>query len=160
MTFYNPVALIAVLMAVTVHIILGVPRRGGSWLFAMSRYLVEQTIRHTIGHGAVVPAFLLRLLKWIPDDIRSATDKFNLEAKATVYAVCPKCHSTWKPSPSPDHVRSYPKICKYSRYGSKCKQQLTRPRKIDGITFHVPIKQYISYDFEDWMAALLARPGF
>lgn len=146
-------------MIVAVHIILGVPRRGGTWLFAMTRYIIQETIHRAIAPVVQIPLFLLRMLKLLPKDVRSATEKFNLEAKATVYAVCPKCHSTWQ-AISVDPIPSYPELCKFTRYKSTCNEQLTRPKKIGKHTVAVPIRKFVSYDFKDFMAALLARPDY
>lgn len=144
-------------MIITVQVILRLPRRGSSWLFRMSIRILETSLG--IALSLPLPPFFIALLKAIPVDPRSPTNMFGLDAKTTVYAVCTKCHSTWKPS-IVNGIPSYPDICRFKRYGATCKEQLTRPRRIKDTTFHVPIKQFVSYDFKDWMAALLSRPGF
>lgn len=159
LTYAEPIVQLVIFMVVAVHVILGVPRRGGSWLFAMSAYLLQQTITRSLAPGAIIPRFLAGMLASIPIDIRSATALFNLEAKATVYAVCPKCHSIWAPDPK-KAIPSYPKECKFSRYKSTCKEQLTRPKVVEGQTFYVPIKHYVAFDFKDWMGGMLSRPKY
>jgi hypothetical protein len=37
---------------------------------------------------------------------------------------------------------------------------LTHPRILAGIEFESPIKTFVSFDFKDWLAGLLSRPGY
>jgi len=56
----------------------------------------------------------------------------------------------------------YPKYCTRTEYQSDapCGERLTRPRCIKNIDIEVPIKTFVSFDFKDWFAGLLSRPGY
>ncbi|KAJ7123025.1 hypothetical protein C8R44DRAFT_532518, partial [Mycena epipterygia] len=43
--------------------------------------------------------------------------------------------------------------------GFKCKELLIRPTQSHGKEQWVPIKPFVSFDFKDWLAGLMARPG-
>ncbi|PPQ79206.1 hypothetical protein CVT26_000557 [Gymnopilus dilepis] len=148
------------LMVVACHVILGLPRRGCSWLFSMCSYIVETTVKKVLG-GTVSGYFSDILAQW-PRDVRTARDQFKLEANATVYAVCPKCNSTHKPSyksDSPD-IPFYPEKCSTRLYGKRCGEIILRPKSRGNARIWVPIKPYVSFDFNDWLANMLSRENY
>jgi len=87
---------LVILMVVACHVILGLPRRGCVWLFSMAQYIIQATTQYLYHDD--LPAYWQDLLSTFPRDVRTATTLFHLEAKATVYAACPKCHCTYKPT--------------------------------------------------------------
>ena len=98
-------------------------------------------------------------------DPGTATKYFHLDGKSIIYAVCPngKCHHTYKPTLEGNSpISIYPKFCTYKEYsnGVQCGEHLTRPRYIKGIDIEVPIKTFVAFDFKDWFARLLSRPGY
>jgi hypothetical protein len=106
-----------------------------------------------------------KLLSDFPADPDTATKHFHLDGKSTIYAVCPngKCHQTYKPTFEGDSpIPIYPTHCTHKEYsnGARCGERLTRPRCIKGIDIEVPIKTFVSFDFKDWFAGLLSRPGY
>jgi hypothetical protein len=156
----KPIVQLATLMVVACHVILSVSRRGCHWIFSMCQYILQTTILAALG-TTVLPAYFQAILSGFPSDIRAATDKFHLESKFTVYAVCPKCHSTYKPEyPVKDGVPIYQERCNFRQYSSRCGELLVRPKIIENTRVNVPIKPYVVFDFKDWMAGLLARPGY
>ena len=92
----------------------------------MSSYIVETTVKKVLG-GAVSDYFANILAQW-PRDVRTARDQFRLEANATVYAVCPKCNSTHKPSYKSDSpgIPFYPEKCSTRLYGKRCGEIMLR----------------------------------
>ena len=143
-------------MVVACHVILGLPRRGCIWLFSMAQYIIQAIVQFLYPHD--LPAYWQDLLSTFPRDVRTATTQFNLETKTTVYAVCPKCHCTYEPTYK-DEIPTYRERCNYHRHGSSCGELLVRPKMIQNYRIFVPIKTYIAFNFRDWMAGLLSRPG-
>lgn len=145
------------LMIVACHVILGLPRRGCYWLFSMSQFIIQTTLLKAV--AGTLPPYFQAILNDFPRDIRTATDQFNLEGKATVYAACCKCHATHRPTYE-GSILTYPERCNARYYGSRCGELLVRPKRIHHSQVFVPIKSYIAFDFKDWLAAILSRPGY
>jgi hypothetical protein len=126
----------------------------------MCRFIVQTTIYKALGDNPLT-AYLQAVLSGIPLDIRNAIEVFELEGKSTIYAVCPKCHTTYAPDYVGQHsIPLYKERCTFRRYGSRCGELLVRPKTIQNIRVNVPIKPYVVFDFTDWMSGLLARPGY
>lgn len=145
-------------MIVACHVILGLSRRGCYWLFCMTHYLVQTVILKALGDNPL-SAYFQGILSDFPRDIRTATANFHLESKATIYAACPKCHNTYKPT-FEGAIPVYQERCNFRRYGSRCGELVVRPKTIHGHRINVPIISYVAFDFKDWVASLLARPGY
>lgn len=145
-------------MVVACHVILGVSRRGCSWIFSMIEYIMQTMVHQFFGNDPI-SAFFRGILSGVPHDIRTAAAQFDLEAKAIVYAACPKCHSTYKPT-TDGTIPLYQERCNFRRFGSRCRELIVRPKTINGIQVNVPIRTFVAFDFKDWVAGLLARPGY
>ena len=101
----------------------------------------------------------------IPIDPDSASKKFALDGKETIYAVCPnaKCHKTYPPSFHNDSpIPVYPKYCTHKEHPGwpECGTRLTRSHAFIDISVEVPIKRFVSFSFKDFVSGLLSRPGF
>ena len=156
----KPIVQLATLMVIACHIILGVSRRGCHWLFSMCCYIVQTTLFAALRDNPF-SAYFQAVLSGFPQDIRTATDKFNLDTKATVHAVCPKCHAMYKPTYEGETlIPIYQERCSFRRYSSRCGELLIHPRTVQNVRINVPIKTYITFDFKDWLSGLLARTGY
>ncbi|KAK0436316.1 uncharacterized protein EV420DRAFT_1652615 [Desarmillaria tabescens] len=124
-----------------------------------------------VGRRNILTASDRALLHDFPTDIRISVEKFRLDSKCTIYAVCPnpQCHFTYKPVFHGDSpVAHYPTYCQYKRYkGSpRCNARLTRPKRLEiennehQEKIEIPIKPFVSFDFKDWLGSLLSRKGF
>jgi hypothetical protein len=106
-----------------------------------------------------------KLLADFPVDAETAASKFCLEGKHTIYAVCPHthCHKTYAPSSSKNSLGLvYPRFCTHREFdgGDECGTRLTRMRVINGVSVEVPVKEFMSFSFKDYVASLTSRPGF
>lgn len=154
----RPIIQLATLMVVACNVILGLSRRGCSWLFSMTQFIIQSTVMQAVG-SEIISTYFQGLLSGFPKDVRAATEHFKLEAKATVYAVCPKCHATYKPT-FEGSIPFYREQCNSRLYGSRCGELIVRPKLLHGHRVNVPIRSYVAFDFKDWVASLLARPGY
>ncbi|KAF8230006.1 hypothetical protein L208DRAFT_1284060 [Tricholoma matsutake] len=156
----KPIVQLAALMVVVCHIILGVPQHGCYWLFSMCYYIVQTTLFAAFGDNPF-SAYFQAILSGLPQDLHAVIEKFNLEAKATVHAVCPKCHATYKPMYDDKMlILVYQERCNFCWYSSHCGELLIHPKNVQDICINVPIKTYITFDFKDWMSGLLACTGY
>lgn len=144
-------------MVLVCHIILGFPRRGCHWLFSRVQYIVQTTLFKAVGN--MFPAYFQGILSDFLRDVRTALDKFNLDAKATIRAVCPKCQETYPPQCEGD-IPVYRERCNARHRGTRRGELLVRPKLVQGIFINVPIKPYVAFDVKDWVARLLSRKGF
>lgn len=144
------------------HIVLNVSHRGCHFLLAMIQYIVHLSLARK---DAKLSMRDEKLLADFPSDPGTATAKFHLDGKSTILAVCPngKCHKTYDPTFIGDSpIPIYPKHCTHKQYlnGNKCGERLTRPRSIRGVDVDIPIKRFVSFNFKDWVAGILSRPGY
>lgn len=151
-----PVQIIAYMVTVC-SVLLMFSRRGCSWLLAMSRVAIDQSFELAVGSQR--SRTMNSIVDTFPKDPPTVIDKFRLDSKCTTYAVCPSCHHLYPPI-STDPIPVYRERCNYRRYdrGAKCTELLCRPTTSHGILRYVPIKPFVSFDFKDWLAKLLARP--
>src|ERR1700678_1144345 len=158
----DPIIQVSLFMVVSLHVILNTTRRGSYFMLGILGYIIKMRFARINPHLSQHDRKVLSDLPRDPDNVEK---KFNLEAKAVIYAVCPneRCHKTHKPSFSDGlPIPIYRQYCNHARFpgGNKCGEQLTRPHLINGTPVEVPIKTFLSFDFKDWVASLLLRPGF
>ena len=158
----DPVLQVTFFLVVTCQVLLGVSRRGCSFLLQMVQYIIDLTLLRL---GPNISQGDEKLLSDIPMDPRTTEKAFNLGSKNTIFAVCPKpdCHFNYEPtfhegSPIPH----YPATCNHREFrgGPKCDTPLVKPRRINGCTIHVPIKPFVAFSLKDWLGGMLARSGF
>jgi hypothetical protein len=100
-------------------------------------------------------------LTQIPQTITAALAKFNLDGRTTIYAVCPVCHCTYKPSfKSGSLLPIYPERCtnKPKPQSGECAELLLQALTENGSSPPKPIKPFVYHHFHDYLAGLLSRP--
>ncbi|KAG5221275.1 Polyketide synthase/peptide synthetase [Salix suchowensis] len=151
----DPILQLWMFMAVVCNVSAGLSHRACRFLLQMTHYIV-QTCLIALSEYEHLPAIFKNMLEkdW-PKDIRSARSTFKVEARETIYAVCPSktCHSTYGPEQSTEHADIYPELC------TAVINKTTR-RYVGRDFVGVPIKPYIVFDFKDWLASVLSRPGY
>jgi hypothetical protein len=158
----DPALQVTFFLVVTCQVLLGVSRRGCSFLLQMIQYIIHLTLLRL---GLNLSQGDEKLLSGIPTDPRTIEKAFYLGNKNTIFAVCPNpdCHSNYEPtfhegSPIPH----YPATCNYREFhgGPKCGTPLVKPRRVNGHTIHIPIKSFVAFSFKHWLGGMLARSGF
>ena len=168
--FFDPILLgadsilqLSVFMVITCSVILGVSRRGGSFMLSIIKYLIQLCLMRETNNPESLSPRDKKLLSGFPSDPRSIEARFHLEGKHSIYAVCPNeaCHATYKPNFQNDSpIPIYATQCTQTHFGRTCKEFLLHPRDIEGEVLALPIKPFVYFDFKDWVGGLLARPGF
>jgi hypothetical protein len=102
------------------------------------------------------------LLSDFPADPRPAEKALHLDRQSTIFAICPKdtCQQSHKPTFNPGSpIPIYPKRCLGHHFGKRCKEELLRPKQIQGYIVFLPLKPFVYFDPKDWMGSLLSEPG-
>jgi Transposase family tnp2 len=149
-------------MVAVCHVLLGVSRRGCTFMLSMVQYIIHLTLLRL---GPDLSQGDEKLLGDIPMDHRAIERAFSLDNRTTILAVCPNlnCHFTYEPTFQDDSpIPIYPDTCNHLEFqgGKKCGTSLLKPRHVNGHTIHLPIKPFIAFSFKDWLGGLLSRSGF
>lgn len=149
-------------MVTVCHVLLGVSRRGCTFMLQMIQYIIQLTLLRL---GPDLSQGDEKLLSDIPSDPRATEKAFSLDNKTSIFAVCPNpnCHFTYEPTFRCDSpIPIYPDTCNHREFrgGKKCGTPLLKRRCVNGHTIHLPIKPFIAFSFKDWLGGLLSRSGF
>lgn len=151
---------VAMFIGVFISLIVGAGRNDGDFVMGLLNILVFNTLNPN-GTGLLTPS-QQDIIADLPKSIRTALSRFNLEAKTTIYAVCPACHCTYKPyfvdgNPLPQ----YPPRCtnKPNLAPDECSEPLVKHDMADDgrSNFSRPIKPFVYHSFHDYLSGLLAR---
>jgi len=146
---------------------MGVSRRGGDLIMTLvSMALFSGFMAGMVGRASQHQE---RILSEIPLSITEALSKFNFEGQSTVYAVCPRCHFTYKPEIKQGSSRAvYPEFCTNKPHPESdiCNETLleTPPDKPDDGPGNSPDdrqrkprRTFVYHSFHDYLGGLLAR---
>ena len=128
-------------------------------MYAILRYAVQLCLMH---EHTELSQRDLKLLSDFPVDPRTVEKEYNLNSKATIYAICPNenCHASYKPTLNDGSpIPIYPSFCTHTHFGRRCKEPLVRPRVISGHIVSMPIKTFVTFDVKEWIGRLLAQAG-
>lgn len=154
---FDVLAQVTMFLAVVCTVLMGISRRDGDFLLGLLQIVL--TLAFQPLDGRMMRPQHQDILTQIPDSIRTALSKFDLDAKTTTYAACPACHCTYEPqfrNGSTDPV--YPANCtnKETPESEECGEQLCRKDGQDANAAK-PIKPYVYHSFHDYLAGLLSR---
>jgi hypothetical protein len=112
----DPVLQVTFFLVVTCQVLLGVSRRGCSFLLQMVQYVVHLTL---LCLGPNLSQGDKKLLSSIPMDPRTTEKAFYLGPKNMIFAVCPNpgCHFNYEPTfheESP--IPRYPATCNHREF--------------------------------------------
>ncbi|PPR01353.1 hypothetical protein CVT24_006318 [Panaeolus cyanescens] len=162
----DPLVQLGLFMMASLRVVFHNSRDSCRWLLQMLSFFVFTALgRHP--SSTIKPED--KLIKTFPRDPDTVLHNFNLESKTVIYAVCPnsKCHKLYSPvlRHGDPRVPQYPRFCTHNPFpndpdSTVCGQVLTEIKTVDGVSITVPIKRFVYFDFCDWLAGLLARPGY
>ena len=100
------------------------------------------------------------MLQHVPQNIRGALSRFNLDGKTTVYAVCPACHCTYAPMQDVGSFQPvYPDRCtNIPRPGETPCYEVLLERRDSSSAPYKPLKSFVYHHFHDYLAGLLSQP--
>ncbi|KIM77364.1 hypothetical protein PILCRDRAFT_12008 [Piloderma croceum F 1598] len=137
---------------------MSVSRRDGDLIMGLINIILFLAFQRSNGP---MDARHVDVIAQMPQNIRAALSKFDLDSWVVVYAVCPVCHCTYKPR--------YDEGSTYPIYNEFCTNRPEPESDICGESLlccidddnghHVmkPIKLFIYHDFHDYLASLLSR---
>ncbi|KAJ7073089.1 hypothetical protein C8F01DRAFT_1301002 [Mycena amicta] len=157
---YDTVAQVTILLAVICHVIVGISTNPCNFILELVTMIIRLTM--SIGSTGDRPNPKQEdVLKQLLTSLESALSKFKIDPKTVIYATCPSCHNTHKPTK--DRLTgdpSYPETCEgyvYPKDGvaTLCGKQLLEMRqgKLR------PVKPFVYTSFVDYVAAMVAEPG-
>jgi Transposase family tnp2 len=148
------VAQIAIFLAVSCSVLMGVARRGGDYILGLIHKLLYLAYTDADYFPDGKPTLRQEnILHQIPLSMDQALSKFNLDGKTTIYAVCPSCHCTYAPqSQLGSLTKRYPTLCSYkiASDANECKEPLLKQSGR-------PIKTFVYHSFHDYLSGLLTR---
>jgi hypothetical protein len=148
------VAQVAIFLAVTCSVLMGVARRGGDYILGVIHkmlFLAYTDADHFPDRNPTTRQE--NILSQIPLSISQALSKFNVDGKTTVYAVCPSCHCTYAPQSQLGSVTvRYPSRCSFKSASdvNECMEPLLQQSG-------KPIKTFVYHSFHDYLSGLLTR---
>lgn len=163
LTFTDPILQVGYFLVIACHVVLHVGRQGCNFILSTLSYLIQLAVSVQNNGTATIPLHRQKMLLDLAKDVRTPAKKFHLDGKYTIYAICPnpKCHQTYKPSVGDSPTPKYPHRCTYPlSEGHNCDELLTQPKRISNTVVQIPIKPFVYFDFKDWIANLLSRPGY
>ena len=92
---YNPIAQVAMFLAITCSVIMGVSQHFGDLLLGLLSVLLKLAFCDAQEALNVKQS---STLMQIPFTIKTMMSKFSLDGEITTYAVCLTCHYTYKPT--------------------------------------------------------------
>lgn len=157
---YSAAVQVATFIVVFISVIVGAGRNDSDFVMGLLNILVFSAFDPS-GLGNLAP-HQQDIISDLPNNIRGALSKFELEAKTTTYAVCPACHCTYKPHfIEGDSLPQYPPLCtnKPNFTSEECSEPLLRRdfSNTRGSSSSCPIKPFVYHSFHDYLSGLLAR---
>ena len=144
----DPIHQLSIFLVIACQVILGQSRRGCSFMFSMLQYLVQLCLMR---NAEKLPPRDQLLLSDFPGDPRPAEKALCLDRQSIIFAMCPKdsCHQGHKPTFNPGSpIPIYPEYCRGHHFGKLCKEELLRPKWIQGNVVLLPIKPFVYFCIE------------
>lgn len=143
----HPVIVVTMFVAVVLNVIANVSRMPCNFILRLIKHVLHLAAPSTTWNN-------------IPDDIRTARQKFDLDPVTATYATCPVCSFLYSPTEKDGH-QVYPARCTFKRYPTSrsCGARLTKLGVENGVTSRVPIRPYVMQSFTDFVGKLYCRPG-
>lgn len=139
------------------HLFGGSTHRASNFTLSAQKSLVHSTLARARGDKGLT-AQDEKIIASMPRDIRTVQSAFDLMPRTTIYASCPQCSFTHKPSYH-SNIATYPSRCQYSSFGTVCGTPLLKHRVEEGQSVKKPIRPYTYHHFHDHVASMLSQKG-
>ena len=149
----DEVAQVSVFLGVVGVVLFGLSRRTGEFILGIVLIVLSLAFKL---FGESVESLRDHVLAQIPTNMNTALRRFNLVTRTTTYAVCPRCSSIFKPLGMSLDEPTYPTRCTNRPFPGD--DLCDAPLLHDGHS--TPIKSFVYHHFHDYVASLLAKPGF
>lgn len=151
----NPIILLTLLTAIVLNIFGHLMRPWSNTTLE----LLNLMLKTALGNPSTMQKSKTEL-DYVPCDIHSVREKFDLEPSTQTHATCVRCSCTYLPIIR-KKATTYPERCSFTKYrGSKpCGQLLVKSMKSGNTRIMVPIRPFIVQDYNEFLASLFSRPG-
>jgi hypothetical protein len=156
----DTIAQIMILLVIACHVILGLGDSACNFILGVAAMLVKVTMAKSVSNSEeTYDEHQSHILHQMPTSLFQALNIFKPDGKATLYAACPACNFTYKPTiDNATATTTYPTLCTNriaERHGSHiCNTPLTESRNKQVR----PIKPYLVPSFTDYLARLVSDP--
>ena len=150
---FDTIAQVAIFLGIFCSVVMDVSRNDGDFIMGLINTIL---ILAFSGPGGEVTPKHEDIIAQMPQNIRQALSKFDLDSHTTTYAVCPACHCTYKPQYNKGSLVSiYDKTChnRPTLESGLCREPLLRKRDRSP----KPIKTFIYHHFHDFISNLLSH---
>jgi hypothetical protein len=157
----DTVAQIMILLVIACHVVLGLGNSACNFILGVATMLVKVTMAKSVNKSEeTYDEHQHHILRQMPTSLFQAINIFKPDGKTTLYAACPACNFTHKPTiDKATATTTYPTVCSNrvaERHESRiCNTPLTE-RRNERLR---PIKPYLVASFTDYLARLLSDPA-
>jgi hypothetical protein len=150
----HPIALFIALLGLITYSFTHTGIRFCNFLFGAMNVLLKAVL--SFGNSPLFTVPQQQLVAQTPSNLRAALSHFSLEGKTEVWAVCPACKYTHKPTYNISTGRNtWPSHCRYQdASGVACRTPLLHQRGKEKI----PVSTYLVPCFYDYLGRLLSNP--
>lgn len=139
------------------HIVLNLSRRSSEIIIGLLRILIG--VLYSSGNSNTSSSVGSSVLTHIPKTLTPIMSMFDFDGRTIVYAVCQKCHHLYEPRfnlGSSEPI--YPEHCTHipSSEEGLCNELILGPSSHASLVMS-PLKTFVYYDFDDYIAGLLSR---
>jgi hypothetical protein len=157
----DTIAQIMILLVIACHVALGLGGSACNFILGVAAMLVKLTMAKSVSRcEETYDEHQHHILSQMPTSLFQALNIFKPDGKTTLYAACPICNFTYKPTvDNATATTTYPTLCTNriaERHGSHiCNTPLMESRNQ-----HLrPIKPFLVASFTDYLARLLSDPA-
>ena len=154
---FDTIVQVAIFLGVFCSVVIDVSRNDGDFIMGLINIILYLAFADPT--SAMAPKHE-DIIAQMPQSIREALSKFNLDSRTTTYAVCPACHCTYKPQFTKGSLMPvYDALChnQPTPESGPCMQPLLRKCN-DTTTPWKPIKPFVYHHFHDFVGNLLSWP--
>ena len=157
----DTIAQMLVLLGVVCNVIMGLSTNPCNFIISVVTLMIKMAMATRCSKGPdgreTYDANQNHIIDQLPTSLYTALNRFNIDSRTTLYAICPTCNCSWKPSY--DHVSATPK------YPAECTNRILEPS--GSSTCHTellvernghlrPIKPFLAASFSDYLARSLS----
>jgi hypothetical protein len=157
MEHLDTIAQVVILLGIVCSLVMGLSRARCDFIIGVVTLITKMALATHLKKDATdYDGYQTHILGQLPTSLYTALSRFQVESRSILYAVCPVCNFTYKPTFHPNAANAnYPSQCTNRIPGPSrlnvCNTQLLEKR--NGSTR--PIKPFLAASFSDYLARLL-----
>jgi hypothetical protein len=152
-----------IILSIVCHVIIGVSTNPCNFIISTVTMMVKMAMAtkspNTLDGGESYDANQCSILEQLPTSLYTAFKIFNNDGRTTIYATCPSCNFTHKPSyDRTSAIACYPSHCINRILGPDGSNICGTPLLETRASQLRPVKPYLVASFADYLARILSDP--